>query len=547
MPGLRGRRIQGDKMSKSILVIDDDPSVLKSLERLFKKEGYEVTCVSNGKEALEWIEKRDFDLVIADIRMPDLDGVETTKRIKEIRRNQSKPDIPVVFITGFSDVIAIDRAKQYGEVVLKPFDLEEFLNRVKQQSTKRRVVITGLGVVAPNGIGKDEFWEANVKGKPGFNRIKIFDTIDYNSKIAAEVSNFDPLKYMPQSVAKRIDRYAQLGLAAAKMAVEDSKLILEKEDKYMMGVCIGTGLGGILFHEKQIVDIIRKTITKPHPLGVPKISPNAVPGHIAIELGLKGINLAISTACASSTNAIGQAFDIIRLKRADVMITGGTEAPLTPFTFAAFDSLRVLSSKRNDTPEEASRPFDMDRDGFVMGEGAGMLILEELERARKRNAYIYAEILGYGATSGAHHMVMPDPTGEDAARVMRLAIKEANIDTKDIDYINAHGTSTQANDKIETQAIKIVFGKHAYRIPISSTKSMIGHLIGAAGAVELIATILAMQNRTIPPTINYQTKDPECDLDYVPNEARKVSKIDIVMSNSFGFGSNNAAIIVKRY
>ncbi len=532
-------------MTKNILVIDDDPQVLMSVSKLLTKAGYFVTTASNSKEAFEKVEQSDFDLVIADIRMPDLDGIETIKKIKEIRNSKNKPHIPVVFITGYSDVEAIGRAKQLGEVVLKPFDLEDLLGRVRQQSTKRRVVITGLGVIASNGIGKDEFWEANVKGKSGVNKIEGFDTAGYSSKIAGQVLSFNPLKYMPESVAKRADRYAQLGLAAAKMAVEDSKLNLEEENKYKIGVCVGTGLGGLLYHEEQIAKIMKGGPGKAHPLGVPKTSPNAVPGHIAIELGLKGINLAISTACASSTNAIGQAFDIIRLKRADVVIAGGTEAPVTSFTFAAYDSLKVLSSSRNDNPHEASRPFDLDRDGFVLGEGAGMVILEELEHAQKRNAYIYAEIIGYGSTSGAYHMVMPDPSGDDAARVMRLAIEEANINPEDIDYINAHGTSTKVNDRVETQAIKAIFGKYAYQVPISSTKSMIGHLIGAAGGVELIATLLAMQNNIIPPTINYVTKDPECDLDYVPNEPRKVKKLNIAMSNSFGFGSNNAAVIVR--
>jgi 3-oxoacyl-[acyl-carrier-protein] synthase II len=533
-------------MSKSILIIDDDILVLKSLERLFKKEDYEVNCVLSGKDALEKVERQDFDLVIVDIRMPDLDGIETTRRIKEIRKNKSKPDIPVLFITGFSDVVAIDKAKQYGEVILKPFNLEEFLNRIEQQITKRRVVVTGLGVVVPNGIGKDEFWEANIKGKSGVRRIKSFDTTDYSSKIAAEIVDFDPFKYMSKAVAKRTDRYAQLGLAAAKLAIEDSRLNIEEENKYNIGVCIGTGLGGVLFHEEQMMEIKIKGPHYAHPLGVPKISPNAVPAQIAIQLGLKGVNLAISTACASSTNAIGQAFDIIRLKRADVVITGGTEAPITPFTFAAYDSLRVLSSKRNNAPQEASRPFDKDRDGFILGEGAGILILEELEHARKRKAHIYAEIIGYSTTSGAYHMVIPDPTGDDASRVMKSAIKDANINPEDIDYINAHGTSTQVNDRIETQAIKTVFGKHAYRILISSTKSMIGHLIGAAGAVEAIVCVLVIENSLIPPTINYKYKDPACNLDYVPNEARK-QKVNIALSNSFGFGSCNACIVLRRY
>ena len=532
-------------MSKSILVIDDDPLVLKSLQKLFKKEGCEVATAQSGRDALAMVEKADFDLVIADIRMPELDGIETVRKIKEIRKRNERPEIPVIFITGYSDIEAHATAKELGELILKPFDLEEFLQFVQDYSTKRRVVITGVGVIAPNGIGKDEFWEANIKGKSGVKKVQTFDTAEYKSKIAGEILDFEPTKYMPAAVAKRTDRYAQLGIAATKMAVEDSELNLEQENKYKIGVCIGTGLGGVLFHEEQIANIRLKGPSRAHPLCVPKISPNAVPGQIAIQLGLKGVNLAISTACASSTNAIGQAYDIIRLKRADIVITGGAEAPITQFTFAAYDSMNVLSTKRNDQPQEASRPFDNDRDGFVIGEGAGVLILEELEHARKRGAHIYAEVIGYGATSGAYHMVMPDPTGEDAARVMRLAIQDANINPENVDYINAHGTSTKLNDKVETQAIKTVFGKDAYRIPVSSTKSMVGHLIGAVGAVEAIVCALVIENGIIPPTINYKYKDPDCDLDYVPNEARK-AKIDIALSNSFGFGSCNACIVLRR-
>jgi len=528
------------------LIIDDDLAVLKSLERLFQKEGYKVSCAKGGNEAIEKAGVENFDLVIVDIRMPDLDGVETSRKIKEITKVKFGYDTPVLFITGFSDVVAIERAKEYGEVVLKPFDVENFLNRVKKEVVGRRVVITGLGVVAPNGIGKEEFWKANLAGKSGVRMITTFDTSGYHSKIAAEIIGFNPSDYMSNALIKQTDRYAHLGLAAAKLALWDSRLDLAEEDKYMIGVCIGTGLGGILFHEEQMAKIIQGGPSKDHPAGIPKIAPNAVPGHIAIELGLKGINLAISTVCASSANAIGQAFDIIRLKRANIIITGGAEAPITPFTFAAYDSLRVLSTKRNNSPESASRPFDLDRDGFVLSEGAGVLVLEDLEHAQRRGAHIYAEIIGYGATSGAYHMVVPDPTGDDASRVMRLALEEAGIRPEGVDYLNANGASTRVNDKVETQAIKAVFGKYAYNLPISSTKSMIGHLLGAAGAVELIATVLAMQNNIIPPTINYQTKDPDCDLDYVPNQARRVNRLDIAMSNSFGFGSNNASIIVKK-
>jgi len=410
---------------------------------------------------------------------------------------------------------------------------------------KRRVVITGIGVIAPNGIGKNAFWEANLQGKSGIDRIKDFDTSDYSSKMAGSVKYFDSLKYMSPVVAKRTDRFAQFGVAATKMALEDAKLNIEENEKDKVGICLGSGLGGIPFHEEQMMRGYQKGINRLNPLCVPKISPNSVSGHISIEFALKGPNIVISTACSSGTNAIGQAFDMICLGRAELMVSGGVEAPLTAFTFGAYCALHVLS-KRNDSPTEASRPFDKERDGFVMGEGAGILILEELSHALKRNAHIYAEIIGYGANSGAHHMVMPHPEGEDAAEAISLALKDAEIKPKEVDYISAHGTSTQANDKAETKAIKKVFGEHAYEIPVSSIKSMIGHTIGAAGAIEAVICALVIENNLIPPTINYENPDPDCDLDYVPNNMRK-EKVDIVLSNSFGFGSNNAAVIIKRY
>jgi 3-oxoacyl-[acyl-carrier-protein] synthase II len=531
-------------MSKSILVIDDDPSILKSLERLFKKEGYEVICASSGKEALEWIEKKDFNSVIVDIRMPDLDGIETVRKIKEIRHNQSKLDIPVMFITGYSDVVAIDKAKQYGQVLLKPFDLEEFLNRVKQQSAKRRVVITGLGIISPSGIGKNEFWEANIKGKSGISRINHFNTSNLECKIAGSIYNFEPTKFLDPLTVRKTDRFVHFGLTAAKLALIDSKLDLKKEDPKRIGTIIGSGLGGIIFHERQIELAYQKGFDRLNPLAVPKISPNAVPGHISIEFGFKGPNMAISTACASGTNAIGEAYRKIQNNEMDVAFAGGAEAPLTPVTFGAYCALRILS-KRNDSPEEASRPFDRDRDGFVMSEGAAVLILELLEHALKRNAHIYAEIVGYATQSGAHHMVVPLGNGTDVAEVMRLAIDNAGLKPDDIDYINAHGTSTPLNDKAETRAVKIIFGDYAYKVPISSTKSMIGHSIGASGAIEAAVCCLTIENSIIPPTINYKNRDPDCDLDYVPNKARK-AKIDIVLSNSFGFGSCNACIVLRK-
>ena len=410
---------------------------------------------------------------------------------------------------------------------------------------KRRVVVTGLGVVAPNGIGKDIFWEANVKGISGVGRITHFDPSQYQTQIAGEVKNFDPLKFMPLLTANKTDRFSQFAIAGVKMAVEDGSLKLDFEDPHRVGVVIGSGLGGMFFYEKQILNVYEYGVKKAHPGAVPRVMSNAPSGQIAIEFNLRGPNLTVATACASGNHAIGQAYEMICRDRAEVIFAGGTEAPIVAYTFAAFDALRVMS-RRNDSPTEASRPFEKNRDGFVMGEGAGMLILEELEHAQKRGARIYAEVVGYGLTSGASHMVMPMPGGEDAARTMQLALRDAGIQADEVDYINAHGTSTTANDKAETEAIKTVFGNAAPKIPISSTKSMIGHTIGAAGAIEAIVCCLSMEHSIIPPTINYQSQDEDCDLDYVPNTARK-QKVNVALSNSFGFGSNNASLIFRRF
>lgn len=409
----------------------------------------------------------------------------------------------------------------------------------------RRVVITGLGVVAPNGIGKDAFWQANIEGQSGVDKIISFDVSTLESKIAAQIKNFEPSQYIPKEIAKRVDRFVHLGLTSAKLAIEDSKLNIEGEDRSKVGVIIGSGLGGVLFHEEQILAGYEKGVHRLNPLCVPRISPNAVSSHIAIQYGLLGPNIVISTACASGTHALGEAFRKIQHNEIDLCLAGGAEAPLTQFNFGAYCALKVLS-KRNDSPQEASRPFDKERDGFVMGEGAAVLILEELNHALQRNAHIYAEIIGYAANSAAYHIVMPQPDGKDAAQVISRALKDAELKPQDINYINAHGTSTQANDKAETQAIKQVFADYAYKIPVSSTKSMIGHSIGAAGAIEALVCALVIENNIIPPTINYQHKDPDCDLDYVPNKTRK-AKVEVALSNSFGFGSTNACIIVRRY
>ncbi len=411
---------------------------------------------------------------------------------------------------------------------------------------RRRVVVTGLGVVAANGIGAQSFWEANISGRSGVGTITAFDASPFSTRVAAQVRDFDPSLYISDQAAKRVDRFVHFGLASASMAMEDSKLDIERENMERIGVIIGSGLGGILFHEEQMMRAYEKATRRLHPLCVPRITPNAVAAHIAIENGFLGPNYVVSSACASGNHAIGESFRKIQHGEADVMITGGVEAPLTEFTFGAYCALRGVLSKINDPPEGASKPFDGERDGFVMGEGGAVLILEELEHALKKGAHIYAEIVGYGLTCGAYHIVMPDPTGKDAARTMALALSDAAMPPGKVDYINAHGTGTVANDVAETRAIKLVFQDQASRIPVSSTKSMIGHSIGAAGAMEAVVSCMAIENQWIPPTINLTHHDPECDLDYVPNVARETA-VDSVLSNSFGFGSVNACLLFKRF
>jgi len=410
---------------------------------------------------------------------------------------------------------------------------------------KRRVVITGLGVVACNGIGKDNFWQANVQGRSGIGKITRFDSDACDTHIAGEVRDFDPSQFVPAEVVKKVDRFVHLGLACSEMALQDSGLDLNGLDKHRVGVVIGSGLGGMMFHEEQMVLILEKGVNRINPSSVPRISPNAVSSHIAIRYGFLGPNMVISTACASASHAIGEAFRKIQWGDMDICVTGGVEAPLTRLNFGAYCALRVVS-KKNDVPEEASRPFDLQRDGFVLSEGGGGIILEELEHALKRNAPIYAEVTGYASNSGARHMVMPDVTGEDAARVMADALKDAHKTTAEVDYINAHATSTVQNDRAETKAIKNVFGEQAYKIPVSSTKSMIGHSLGAAGAIEAVVCSLAIKNKFIPPTINLKVKDPECDLDYVPLVGRS-ARLDTVLSNSFGFGNCNACIVFSDF
>ena len=400
-------------------------------------------------------------------------------------------------------------------------------------------------MTTPLGIGLENVWQRIVDGQSGVGPITRFDTSRHDTKIAAEVKDFNGEDYVSARELKRIDLFIQYALAATKIAVDDSALDMTKEDAERVGVIVGTGLGGLPTLEKYHNILLEKGPGRISPFFIPMLIANEAPGNIAIQYGMKGPNLSIVTACATGGHSIGDACRIIQYGDADVAVAGGTEANLTPLTVGGFNALKALST-RNDEPQKASRPFDRDRDGFVIGEGAGIVILEELEHAQKRGARIYAEVVGYGYNGDAYHITAPSPDGDGAIRCMRMALRDAGIAPEEVDYINAHGTSTDLNDASETIAIKKVFGKKAYDIPVSSTKSMIGHLLGAAGAVEAIFSILAIRDQVCPPTINYEHPDPECDLDYVPNTARK-RPIAVTMSNSFGFGGTNAVLVFRRF
>ena len=409
---------------------------------------------------------------------------------------------------------------------------------------KRRVVITGLGAISPVGNDIQKFWESLCAGKSGIGRITHFDATEYDSKIAGEVEGFDPNKYLSPKDVKRTDRFTQFAIAASKISIDDSGLNLASLDLTRFGIIVGSGIGGLETIERESRILFAKGPSRISPFFIPMLIVNMAAGMIAIKFGIRGPNSCSVTACASSNHSIGEAFRIIQHGYADFMLAGGSEAAINPLGVGGFCAARALSI-RNDEPEKASRPFDKQRDGFVMGEGAGILLLEEYEHAKKRSANIYAEVTGYGASCDAYHMTAPDPEGKGAIRCMEEALRDAAIKPEEVDYINAHGTSTHLNDIMETKATKAVFGSHAKKIAISSTKSMVGHSLGAAGGIELIATALTIENGVIPPTINYEYPDPECDLDYVPNKARK-QKVNVALSNSFGFGGHNATIIIRK-
>jgi 3-oxoacyl-[acyl-carrier-protein] synthase II len=410
--------------------------------------------------------------------------------------------------------------------------------------SERRVVITGIGVVSPVGNDLASFWESLKGGRSGIGSISAFDTEKFDCKIAGEVRGYDPTPFYktPKDV-RRTDRYTQFAVGAAKMSLDDSGLDLASIDLDRTGVMIGSGVGGLATMETQVGQMLTKGPDRTSPFMIPMMISNMASGFISMEHGLRGPNMAIVTACATANHCMGEAWRIIKFGDADIILAGGSEACIVPVGIAGFAAMRALSL-RNDEPQRASRPFDKERNGFVMGEGAGVIILEEYEHAKKRGAKIYCELAGYGLTADAYHMSAPMPDGEGAARCMHMAMKHAKVNPQDVDYINAHGTSTPIGDACETKAVKRAFGDSAHKVAVSSTKSMTGHLLGAAGAVEMAACVMAMRDGVLPPTINLENPDPECDLDYVPNKARE-KKVKVAISNSFGFGGHNSSVVIK--
>ena len=410
---------------------------------------------------------------------------------------------------------------------------------------KRRVVVTGMGMVSPLGTGVEKTWEALIQGKSGVGRITKFDSTGFDTQIAAEIKDFAPENFIDKKEARRMDIFIQYAMASAVMAMEDSRFKITPQNAERVGVVVGAGLGGLTTIESFHKVLLEKGPGRISPFFIPMLIVNEAPGQISMRFGAKGPNSSVVTACATGNHNIGDAWKLIQRGDADAILAGGVESTITPLAVSGFNAMKALST-RNSEPEKASRPFDKDRDGFVMGEGSGIILLEEMEQALKREAKIYAEIVGYGLTGDAYHITAPAPDGEGAARCMAMALRDAGIRPEEVDYINAHGTSTDYNDLYETIAIKTVFKEHARKLPVSSTKSMTGHLLGGAGGVESIFTVLTISRGVIPPTINYETPDPNCDLDYVPNVARK-AEVRVAMSNSFGFGGTNAVLIFKKF
>jgi 3-oxoacyl-[acyl-carrier-protein] synthase II len=408
-----------------------------------------------------------------------------------------------------------------------------------------RVVVTGMGILSPIGRTLEEYWQNLLAGKSGIGHITLFDTADFETKFGGEVNDFNAADYIDRKEARRMDRFTHLAIAAADLAIQDANLDFDNEDRNRIGVIVASGIGGMITYESQCRTYFERGPGRISPFFIPMLIPDITPGYISIKHGLKGVNYSTTSACASASHAIGEAFHHIRYGKATAVVAGGSEAPITPMGVGGFNAMKAIST-RNHEPERASRPFDLDRAGFVMGEGGAILILEELNHAKARKARIYGEIVGVGFTGDAYHITSPAPGGEGAKRAMDLALQDGNIQPQEVDYINAHGTSTPFNDKTETEAIKSSFGDHARKLAISSTKSMIGHLLGASGAAEAVATLFSIYHDVLHPTINYETPDPECDLYYVPNKAEK-RKVNVALSNSFGFGGHNVCLVFKKY
>jgi 3-oxoacyl-[acyl-carrier-protein] synthase II len=410
---------------------------------------------------------------------------------------------------------------------------------------KKRVVITGIGMITPVGLDTESSWEGLINGRSGIGPITQFDDKTIPTQIAGEVKGFDPAQYIEAKEIKKMDRFIHLAIAASQMTMDSAKLIVTPENAERIGVTVGAGIGGLPAIERTYRAYMEKGFRRITPFFIPMSIINEMAGHISMRFGAKGPNSCVVTACATGTHSIGDAFKIIQRGDADAMIAGGSESCICPLGVGGFNAMKALST-RNSEPERASRPFDAERDGFIMGEGSGILVVEELEFAKKRGAHIFAEVIGYGMSGDAYHITSPAPNGEGAARCMKMAIKDAGINPSDVGYINAHGTSTKYGDELETMAIKTVFGDNAYNIPVSSTKSMTGHLLGAAGGVEAVISVLALDRGILPPTINLENPDSECDLDYIPHTARKV-QAEVAMSNSFGFGGTNACLVFRRF
>ncbi len=410
----------------------------------------------------------------------------------------------------------------------------------------KRIVVTGLGAVTPVGVGKDNYWSALLSGVSGIGRISLFDPEAFDVKIAAEVKDFDVTRWVDRKDARRMDRFVQFGVAAALEAISDANLAITESNAHRVGVLVGSGIGGLSTLEEQIRNLVLHGPSRVSPLLIPMMIADMASGHISILTGAKGPNSTVVTACATGAHALGDSLEILRRGAADVMIAGGTEAAITATGVAGFGNMKAMTSKFNDDPQRASRPFDAERDGFVIGEGAGVLLLETEEHAKARGARIYCELAGYGMSGDAYHMTQPAPGGEGVARAMRAALADAGVSPSEVGYVNAHGTSTPLNDKNESAALKEVFGEHAYKLAVSSTKSMTGHLLGGAGGIEAVAAALALQTGKIPPTMNYENPDPDCDLDYVPNQARD-AQVEVAVSNNSGFGGHNAVVVLRRW